>query len=396
MKSIYLDTLLLLSDSLHNRVSTHINADNWPGIFSELQAHTVTSLVAKNMVSLNLSSEDKLKFMQILGVSFKNFHAICMEQNKLLSSLTNSGIEVAILKGTAAAMYYSNPEHRTMGDIDLIVHPSNIEKTAQVLEEVGYKMITSPEDMNRHLVFMSDSRVEIEPHFKYSSSDNDEYNNILDGMIYDALSRVEVNTVSDYEVNTLPKLENGIVLLYHINHHLRGGLGLRQIIDWMMYVEKCLDNDFWESEFSIAANRIGLKKLAMVTTASCKKYLGLDSSITWCDSVTDENIVEEFMQYVMDHGNFGRKDTAGSTSTVVWRDFRNPIKGLKIAQETGKKTWNAYKKHRWLKPFAWLYQIIRWISHGFKKGIKISDINSISEKEKQERSFLERLGITRI
>ena len=119
MKSLYLDTLLLLSDSLHNRVSTHVDADNWPSVFSELQAHTVASLVAKNMVNIDLNSADKLRFMQILGLSFKNYNNIVIEQDRILKSLREVGIKVAVLKGTSAAKYYPNPEYRTMGDIDM-------------------------------------------------------------------------------------------------------------------------------------------------------------------------------------------------------------------------------------------------------------------------------------
>ena len=43
-----------------------------------------------------------------------------------------------------------------------------------------------------------------------------------------------------------PPLENGLVLLGHINQHLEEGLGLRQILDWALYVDKALDDDAWE------------------------------------------------------------------------------------------------------------------------------------------------------
>ena len=40
--------------------------------------------------------------------------------------------------------------------------------------------------------------------------------------------------IDGYKFPVLSDPLNGLVLIFHINHHLRSGLGLRQIIDWMM------------------------------------------------------------------------------------------------------------------------------------------------------------------
>ena len=73
----------------------------------------------------------------------------------------------------------------------------------------------------------------------------------------------------------LPDDENGIVLLSHIRQHLESGLGLRQIIDWMMFVRSYLNDEMWFSSFHEKAQRTGLESLAVITTKMCQKYLGL-------------------------------------------------------------------------------------------------------------------------
>ena len=243
---------------------------------------------------------------------------------------------------------------------------------------------------------VSKSGLHIEPHIKFSSSNNEAYNNALDEFISNGLKRTQVVTASGHNVRVLPELENGIIPLGHINQHLSSGLGLRQIIDWMYYVENVLTDEFWNSAFKDVADKISLVKLAKIATCMCKKYLGLESDATWYMDLMDDSLVDELTEFIMSHGNFGRKDSSTNGSVTVIRMFRNPIKGLKTAQTHGLITWNAFKKHPWLKPFAWAYQIYRWISHGIRGGVKVSDLKSISDKEKVERDFLERLEISRL
>lgn len=51
-----------------------------------------------------------------------------------------------------------------------------------------------------------------------------------------------------------------------MRNHLKSGLGLRQVIDWMMYVNKELDDDFWENGFGTAAVDASMDKLAVTVT----------------------------------------------------------------------------------------------------------------------------------
>ena len=62
------------------------------------------------------------------------------------------------------------------------------------------------------------------------------------------MEKVELD---DFLIPVLPSLQNGLVLMLHIVKHLKSGLGLRQIIDWMMYVDKQLDNEKWEEYSSV-------------------------------------------------------------------------------------------------------------------------------------------------
>lgn len=97
------------------------------------------------------------------------------------------------------------------------------------------------------------------------------------------------------------------MLLGHINHHLVSqNLGLRQILDWEMYVHNIMDNKLWNDRFLPLLKKVGLRKLAINTTLMCKKYLGLSTGIILKEDIS-EDASELLLKMVLKSGNFGSK-----------------------------------------------------------------------------------------
>ena len=102
-------------------------------------------------------------------------------------------------------------------------------------------------------------------------------------------------------------MENGLLLLAHAALHLSSSeLGLRQVIDWMMFVHQELDDEKWNSCFSEMAERAGLRKLAVALTRLCRDHLGLPGEYRWCKEA-DEQMVSDLLDLIFERGNFGRK-----------------------------------------------------------------------------------------
>lgn len=388
--------LELLSHSLHDQATNRIESDVWHKVYQELLVQAVHTLPAPQIGGVGLNDADRADYMSAIGKNLQTFYNLMEDQQKLLNIFENAGIPVVVLKGAAAAMNYPHPEYRCMGDIDIIVQPDNFNNAYELLCHFGCTAHQTVEDYHRHIGFHSKQGVEIELHNYFSSSMNNKQNQILDEYVYHGIADYQTAEVCGYQVPVLPTLENGLVLLAHINQHLGSGLGLRQIIDWMFYVEQYLDDGFWEDKFSRAAEQIGMRQLAMVTTAMCQKYLGLKKNYSWFTHYTDAPICDELMEYILSHGNFGRKDSTGSTTVTVIRILRNPIRGIKEAQEIGCRTWTLLKGHSWLRPFAWIYQIYRWLKRGIQRGVTISSVASSAQTEQIETDFLRRLGVTRL
>lgn len=322
------------------------------------------------------------------------FHKLMREQKRVLALLEAESIPAVVLKGAAVCIYYPNPENRCMGDIDLLVLPEDFERAYDTLINAGCTRLESSPQYIRHIGMRTADGVEIELHSYFSSSDNDEQNAILDAALFQAIPRRVTAELCGYPVSMLPPLENGLVLLGHINQHLSTGLGLRQIIDWMVYVEKHLDDAAWENGFAEQAEKIGMKRLAMITTAMCQKYLGLSGDIHWCSF---EPVCDELMEYILSSGNFGTKENSFKQSIVsVIKHFRNPFHGMVTAQKYGLINWEAATEHPWLRPFAWCYQLTHWFKKGLNGGITPDLLNTAAAAAKNRTELMEKLGVTRM
>ncbi|MDO4218377.1 MAG: nucleotidyltransferase family protein [Synergistaceae bacterium] len=393
-------TLALLASVLHGKTPEKISLELWHDVLHELMAQAVVALPAPYISALALPADAQQAYKSQVCLNLMNFHLLMQEQEKVISLLSEANIPVVVLKGSSAAVNYPVPEYRAMGDIDILVPPEYFRSAYETLVEAGYKTEESRDVFYRHVGFITPENIHLELHNYFSSSDNKEQNTTLDKMLFAGIAnrRVQVQ-VANYNVAMLPIKENGLVLLGHINQHLSDGLGLRQIIDWMCYVERYLDDEFWEREFAEVAEKIGMKQLAIITTAMCQKYLGLKKDIHWCPY---EPACDELMEYILSQGNFGQKAIASEAerakATVASRlkKFRNPLRGLATAQRYGCLNWKACQKHRCLRPFAWLYQLIRWARRAREEKVGMKMFFGANAKAREETQKLKKFYITRM
>ena len=282
----------------------------------------------------------------------------CHAQDELKHVLDSADIPFVILKGNASAISYADPTCRMMGDIDILVPQNLYEKTQDVLSSAGYE---KGYDNGRHCGFKKDkTSCEVHHHFSHF----EEYD--FENYIIEGLNSREVAIVDGHEFPMLPKLANGIVLLDHFRRHLQSSVGLRQTIDWMMYVYRNLDDAFWNNEFKAIMEEKGLVTLAVTLTRMCQIYLGLPDNISWCKDA-DDSTAEWLFELIFSVGNFGRKNKKGYLVERVSVGIKR--EGLfHLLQRVGEKTWSAYQKHHWLKPFCWIYQGFRFAKKFFKAG----------------------------
>lgn len=285
-------------------------------------------------------------------------------------------VPYAVLKGTTASQYYPYPEYRSLGDIDIITRKEDYDKAYQELVDNGYKIIKK---LDREVGFEKNGVV-VELHRFFASLKDHRQAQYLDDLI--------VNNIDDTHV--LPDEINGLVLLEHIYQHLENGLGFRQIIDWMMFVDKCLPDDKWQS-FQRMAEKIGLERLAVVTTKMCEMYLGLPKR-EWCNKA-DTLLCKQLIDYISACGNFGvsRSDSISTGDNVFYMSFTRKS-FFSLLQTRGLENWKA-AHYSILRPFAWIYQLFRYIKRGIYRENASSNIIMEYKSAKQRNNLFRKLGV---
>ena len=362
---------------------------DWQAVYAELQHQTIQHLPVDLLAAADPANT--MQYIQNLSGNIRKWHRILECQQLLTELFAQEGIRCVVLKGAAAARYYPMPEYRCMGDIDLLVLPEDFDRALALLQPTWEILSSNP----RH-VEMRHNRIVLELHKKFSNFHSPDLCQYLDSTIFADIPHAQTVSLERFSFPCLPRKSNGLVLLTHINSHMEFGLGFRQMVDWMMYVDRELDDTFWQTEFSAAARQLGLEKLALTVTRMCQLYLGLREDITWCHSA-DEALCAELLEHTFRQGNFGRRMPSKVNQAIGvisnTKKFRTFFREMQLR---GLRNWPAVAKHPGLRPFAWLYQVFRYIRLGLQQEHPIRFLRHTLSSVKQQSSLLDRLEVTRM
>ena len=366
----------------------------WEDVVAEAKNQTVMGLISPVIPISDESSEHcKAMYMRIL-----------YEQDKLIKCFAAAQIPCVILKGSAASVYYPKPYLRTMGDIDVLVQSDRFIDSLKVLESNGYLYdhgqgyAEQVFDETRELAY-SKNGIYIEIHQRFSSPGVD-----VDDILEPAIERRQFCNLNGFRFPMLPTPENGLVLLGHLNQHLKNNvLGLRQIIDWEMYVNSVKDNASWIIQFMPLIEKTGLVTLAAYFTRMCNRHLGLLTIVDFGIDV-DDTLVDELLEVVLTDGNFGRR--VNSDCTIEEKKMASASYNIKrdgffrFFTQVGFGTSAFCRKHPSNKILAFLYGFFRLLGRGIialfnnkNVGTKFIEGTQMYELHTKRQELYKKLGV---
>ena len=340
------------ADNVISGLAIEKNPEYWNKVYGELRLQAVAGITASVVARHKEIPENLRRKWTGLQKQFViRYVQMAAGQEETCRLLQDAGIRVAVMKGMAAAIYYPIPESRSMGDVDFLVSPEDYERAVDLLKNNGYEWIEE-EDEKYHTAF-SKYRILYELHRSPAGTHISEKGDEVTKYILSGLSHIETITLGQDQFPILPWKQNGMELIWHIRQHLYNGLGLRHIVDWMMFVNYVLDDQRMR-EYMPDLQVCGLDQLAITVTKMCQKYLGLRTdNITWCNEA-DEKLCDELMNFIMEQGNFGIKALDEKTAKVL-SGYDSPKIMFRKLQEIGKTEWGLLKKYPRLSPVAFLY-----------------------------------------
>lgn len=367
---------------------------DWQAVEKEMKTHALSLLPADVLEVLPLPADVRNDWEDESMAAYGRNTLMRYGQEDLVRTLTAAGVRFAILKGNAAAVYYPIPEYRVSGDVDVIVSGEDFERACNVLRENGFRDAFTEQNTDRHLNFEKEG-VQFEVHRRFSFVNDPKTALRIDALIEKGLTKAQAAEICGASFPVLPRSLNGLVLLLHIGQHLETGLGLRQILDYLMFVDSVVDDRFWMRKMKPLTDSVGLTELAVTVTRLGQLYLGLPEEGHAFALAGDDRAAGELLRIVLSDGNFGRKD-AQRVNAVRILSAGLTVRGFfENLQSAGLANWKAAGKYPVLRPFAWIYQFGRYTSQFISSGETPAGFFEDMRETRRRAALLKKLRVTR-
>lgn len=112
---------------------------NWDELMELAKRHAIMPLLySAAKVMSDVPDKVLLTFRSAAIASAMNNERKLAAQDEVLKLLKENGIKCAVLKGSSCAVHYPHPELRQMGDIDILVELSELERAHELVQTIGY------------------------------------------------------------------------------------------------------------------------------------------------------------------------------------------------------------------------------------------------------------------
>jgi hypothetical protein len=298
--------------------SKFMGAD-WKGIFHLADIETVSCLVLDGISLLSKEVHPPLpiklqRIAQMQKVERVNrLHRSIIA--RIQDALETEGIVPVFMKGQVTALRYPQPLHRQPGDIDFVIGSRDFSKTLDILERLGRVDRTL---VHEHHGMAWIDGVTVEPHYKvhnYQRPSTDEAMREMFGEIYpEHLSRM---LMDGKEICVFPPTFESVFLISHlVNHVYEEGLGLRQVIDYALFFNRCNKNIDW-TKHAEYLKLMRMERAWRIFTCLCVNYLGLQiPPLVIPFTQKEEDWATRLMSDIIHVGNFGRGEYIFQYNTI--------------------------------------------------------------------------------
>ena len=303
----------LLRSGLWNEVperASFAGGADWESLYRLSFAQTVVPLVTDGINRLPreflpMDRPERLDpFLADLMATAKRNHTLDTFIPKLFHAL--DGIPVVLVKGQSLAQDYPDPERRQPGDIDLLLLPSSYEAAKAVLLPKATKVLEEEGEIwHQGMRFHS---VEVEIHGSISTLMSRELDRKLAALLEEQFKAGSFPTVSIGGAD-IPVPEAGFnavyIFVHMLQHYWSGGVGLRQLIDWMTFVS-VHKREIHPVILEKRLEALGLLHVWKVFTGFAQEYLGCPEEKLPLAAAPDAGKNARIWRYVRHCGNFGK------------------------------------------------------------------------------------------
>lgn len=389
MSTEFLDLLYLLSCSIQDKpfeqkecsdINKILDLAKQQGVW-ELAADSILKACPSYALCNDIMAEDIQKRLQA-GVARemkKNFFIY-----EKLQILENAKIPCCTLKGLANAVLYKQIDFRRSGDVDILINPDSEAKALEILSREGFVFKNRHKTYNETVCRCSVGVLEV--HIS-------PYDDIREKILFQGKKLFfepwrKINIPGYFEINTLGYTD-GLVfnVLHAMKHFLSSGVGIRQIMDILLYMQKYYSEINWDY-FERLMKGLKYDDFIAVCIGIGVLYLGFDKNVL-PDKNFDESKVRLLLTDIENGGVFGynddlRKGFYRAYINKISEDSEKIINNSYLKSNTFRKLFPSKQlffarypycyRHKVLLPVAWINRIADYLRYKTKpKREKIID-----------------------
>lgn len=358
MDTKYQNLLYLLGRALFgdNREPLPCNTD-WRLLYEEARSHSVTLLVYDCLEPCERDTIPQQILERWHQSAFTTLwwnEQIMAEQRKVLQSFADANISCTVLKGISSAKNYPKPELRAAGDIDLLIKPEDRMVARKLMRKQGYAL---PDDRHHCHDSMAKGKLVVELHWEPNGLPQ---NTVGQNMRQYFMAFPERTVIIDGIPMLEPCAQALVLLLHKLEHIINGGLGLRQMCDWAVFVHKELTSGVWKSLAPLLES-YGLLLFTKVVTRICIEWLCLPKKDAEWSLDADFTLCSSLLEDILRTGNFGKKEDRYGQRLFTDPGAGNRLSSLfRIGISTCRVHWPLCRRFPILLPVAPIMLLFRY------------------------------------
>ena len=294
---------------------------------------------------------------------------------QLYQDFLKEDLHPIVMKGIICRQLYGkSAEQRPSGDEDIYVRKDEFFKVKDVLEARGYvcefEEVTEAQiNQLQHITFSdAENGYTIEVHANPMGHRN-EMRSQMNDYFENSFDRMRVEVIRDVQVSTFSHTEHFLFLIMHgVKHFVEGGVGVRQMLDILMYQEIYGDQIDWKEMREVLENTHTAGFLGDMQYIG-RKYLGFELDVCF-----EEVCPDVLLQDMLMAGVFGKKDrddtvAASITMEVLNHKNRGLYAWFRAGFPSRKLMVDAYpylEEKPWMLPVEWVKRWIRFLKKAGK------------------------------
>lgn len=371
--------LYVLRHAIRNqkiKLTEELTDTEWRQFFHLASIHDVLPLIVNSLYN----GEDQPPFTGTRKALIKRACRLAVYQAQksgdfalLYQKMLEEGLKPLVMKGIICRNLYDTPELRPSSDEDMLIFPWQIDKYHDFLTMNGFRLMDGDTDLDKadEVSYINDStHLYLEVHKYLFPNDAKAYGD-LNGLFSVLESRI-TERIYNTEFRTFGYTDHLLYMICHAYKHvLYSGIGIRQICDIGLFIEKFQDQIDWERIYtSCTIFRIDQFFGAILNICTRHLVIAIKSeNQSGYETVNELPLLKD----ILSGGLYGVADedrlhSSTMTLEVVTaqregRKSKGLIKTVFPSRSYMQTKYPYLKKNKWLLPIAWAQRGHQYLSN---------------------------------